>query len=101
VTFNLKIESASGGQGVMKYSEAPAGLGGWPAGVPVSRPPGHGDAAGGYRDHHDGLGQPLLSVNDQSVVSLATSIVSLRPTFFVFSAEEIRIVATEDLLMNA
>jgi hypothetical protein len=41
----------------------------------------------------------LLSVDDQTVVS--TSIVSLRLTIFAFSAEEIQIVATEDLLMNA
>ena len=40
----------------------------------------------------------LLSVDDQTVVS--TSIVSLRLTIFAFSAEEIQIVATEDL-MNA
>ena len=32
---------------------------------------------------------------------MSTSIVSLRLTIFAFSAEEIQIVATEDLLMNA
>jgi hypothetical protein len=32
---------------------------------------------------------------------VSTSIVSLRLTIFAFSAEEIQIVATEDLLMNA
>jgi hypothetical protein len=42
---------------------------------------------------------PRLSVDDQTVVS--TSIVSLRLTIFLFSAEEIQIVATEDLSMNA
>jgi hypothetical protein len=41
----------------------------------------------------------LLPVDDQTVVS--TSIVSFRLTIFAFSAEEIQIVATEDLLMNA
>jgi hypothetical protein len=40
----------------------------------------------------------LFSVDDQTVVS--TSIVSLHLTIFAFSAEEIQIVATEDL-MNA
>ena len=40
----------------------------------------------------------MLSVDDQTVVS--TSIVSLRLNIFAFSAEEIQIVATEDL-MNA
>jgi hypothetical protein len=42
---------------------------------------------------------PPLSVDDQTVVS--TSIASFRLTIFAFSAEEIHIVATEDLLMNA
>jgi hypothetical protein len=41
----------------------------------------------------------LLPVDDQTIVS--TSIVSLRLTIFAFSAEEIQIVAIEDLLMNA
>jgi hypothetical protein len=48
--------------------------------------------------YHDYDGIYLLSVDDQTVVS--TSIVSLCLTIFAFSAEEIQVVATEDL-MNA
>jgi hypothetical protein len=50
---------------------------------------------------HAVLFSTIASVDDQPQAVVSMSMVSFHLTIFAFSAEEIQIVATEDLLMNA